>query len=80
MNASNLGRSHEPDALSRIGGAAQGGSAKPKQERDKLDREHGVDEDAPSGSGDSSQGTVGGTSNDSRSDQQRSPDARDGQR
>jgi hypothetical protein len=29
------------DMLSRIGGAAQGGSAKPPQEREKQDRMHG---------------------------------------
>ncbi|NML44019.1 hypothetical protein HHL11_09685 [Ramlibacter sp. G-1-2-2] len=29
------------DMLSRIGGVVQGGSARPLQERDKLDREHG---------------------------------------
>ena len=28
------------DSLSRIGGAAQGGSAKPREEREKMDREN----------------------------------------
>jgi hypothetical protein len=76
MSNSNLDRSTQPDALSRIGGAAQGGSAKPKEERDRLDREHGeeVDEQPPTGAGGSSKGTVGGNSNDSRTDQERSAD------
>ena len=38
--------------LSSIGGAAQGGSAKPKEERDSIERQQpGRDDKAPSGSG-----------------------------
>jgi hypothetical protein len=70
---SNLTREHVPGTLSMIGGAAQGGSAKPKQEREQLDREHGLEEDKPAGAGESgSTGTVGGNSNDNRSDDERS--------
>ena len=38
--------------LSSIGGAAQGGSAKPKEERDSVERQQpGRDDKAPAGSG-----------------------------
>lgn len=48
MKESNLLKSPDPGLLSRIGGAAQGGSAKPKPEREELDREHGLEpEQAP---------------------------------
>lgn len=36
----NFTRLHDTSPLARIGGAAQGGSAKPREEREKLDREH----------------------------------------
>ena len=66
------------DSLSRIGGAAQGGSAKPPQEREKMDRERGEEpQDSPTGA-DTNKGTVGGTSNDNRSDSERAEDARKG--
>ena len=64
------------DGLSRIGGAAQGGSAKPKEEREELDREHGQPEQESPGAASPAKGTVGGTSNDNRTDQQRSQDTR----
>lgn len=73
MNASPLERSQAPDALSRIGGAAQGGSAKPPQERAELDREHEQrQEDKPAGR----EGTVGGLSNDNRTDAERASEER----
>lgn len=76
MSNPNLTRSRQPEILSTIGGAAQGGSAKPKEEREQLDREHGQpQEDSPSGA-DGSKGTVGGTSNDNRTDQDRASDSR----
>jgi hypothetical protein len=40
MNARNLDRLGDAGILSRIGGAGQGGSAKPKEEREALDRQH----------------------------------------
>jgi hypothetical protein len=88
MSKSNLDRSSEPHGLSMIGGAAQGGSAKPKQEREAIDRENEQrqEEENPSGagggrdrsvdSGSSHKGTVGGLSNDNRSDQERSTESR----
>lgn len=76
MTNQNLTRSNAPDLLGKIGGAAQGGSAKPKEEREQLDREHGQpQEDSPSGA-DGSKGTVGGTWNDNRTDQDRASDSR----
>jgi hypothetical protein len=33
-----------PDLLSRIGGGAQGGSAKPPEERRELDRKHDLEQ------------------------------------
>lgn len=74
MSNTSLSRSRQAGMLSAIGGAAQGGSAKPKEEREQLDREHGQpQEDNPSGAG-GSKGVVGGTSNDSRTDSERSSD------
>jgi hypothetical protein len=60
------------DSLSRIGGAAQGGSAKPRGEREakERDNEHKRD-DKPAGEGGATQGQVGGLSNDSRTDEDR---------
>ena len=53
MSASPFDRLHQPDLLSRIGGAAQGGSAKPKKERERLDREHELErQEPPAGSQD----------------------------
>jgi hypothetical protein len=77
MSNPNLDRSYEPSPLSMIGGAAQGGSAKPKQEREELDRQNEQrQEDTPAGAGESSRkGTVGGNSNDHRTDQDRAADA-----
>jgi hypothetical protein len=78
MNPTNLTRSSSADLLSRIGGAAQGGSAKPPQEREKLDRERGVEEEqsTPSAAEDTERpGTLGGNSNDSRTDEERSSQA-----
>lgn len=76
MSNPNLTRSHNSNLLSMIGGAAQGGSAKPKEEREQLDREHSQpQEDSPSGAG-GSKGTVGGNSNDNRTDQDRASDSR----
>lgn len=74
MSQLNLDRVHQPSRLSMIGGAAQGGSAKPKQEREELDRQHEHrQDDSPSGAGGSTrEGSVGGNSNDSRTDQERS--------
>jgi hypothetical protein len=63
-------------SLSRIGGAAQGGSAKPKEEREELDRDHGQPQEESPGAASTGKGTVGGTSNDDRTDQQREQDAR----
>lgn len=74
MSNHDLTRSREPSVLTMIGGAAQGGSAKPKEEREQLDREHGQpQEDSPSGAG-GSKGVVGGTSNNSSTDSERSSD------
>jgi hypothetical protein len=80
MSQLNLDRFHQPSRLSMIGGAAQGGSAKPKQEREQMDRQHEQrQEDSPSGAGGASrEGTVGGNSNDSRTDQERSSGSRQG--
>ena len=80
MNYLNLDRVHQPSRLSMIGGAAQGGSAKPEQEREELDRQHEQrQEDSPSGAGGAKrQGNVGGNSNDGRTDQERSPGSRQG--
>lgn len=68
------------DSLSRIGGAAQGGSTKPRQEREQMDRENRQrqEEHKPSGAEESTRqpGTVGGNSNDNRTDEQRSWDVR----
>ena len=76
MSNPNLTRSHSPNLVSAVGGAAQGGSTKPKEEREQLDREHGQpQEDTPTGAG-GSKGTVGGTSNDNRTDQDRASDSR----
>lgn len=78
MSQPNLDRLHEPGSLSRIGGAAQGGSAKSKEEREALDREHGQPtDDKASGAQEATgkPGTVGGTSNDSRTDQDRAADS-----
>jgi hypothetical protein len=77
MTHSNLNTCHESQSLSMIGGAAQGGSAKPKEEREQIDRQHEQrqDEESPSGAG-GSKGTVGGTSNDNRTDQDRASDSR----
>lgn len=76
MSTSNLTRSQQPGVLTVIGGAPQGGSAKPKEEREQLDREHGQpQEDSPSGAG-GSKGTAGDTSNDDRTDQDRASDSR----
>jgi hypothetical protein len=60
-----------------IGGAAQGGSAKPAEEREKMDRQNEQrQEDNPSGAGSTSrEGTVGGNSNDNRTDQERAADS-----
>lgn len=43
MHSSNLTRTHSPESLSRATGAAQGGSAKTKAERERLDRKHDVE-------------------------------------
>jgi hypothetical protein len=82
MDTSNLIRSSDAQVLSMIGGAAQGGSAKPKQERDKIDQERGEEpqDGTPAGAGgvgndSASKGSVGGNSNDSRTDQDRASDA-----
>jgi hypothetical protein len=74
MSQLNLDRVHQPSRLSMIGGAAQGGSAKPKPEREQMDREHEQrQQDSPSGAGGAArEGTVGGNSNDGRTDQDRS--------
>jgi hypothetical protein len=43
---------HDPDGLSRIGGAAQGGSTKTPKEREALDRRHQEQQqDGPAGAG-----------------------------
>ena len=76
MSHSNLDRTHEAGSLSMIGGAAQGGSAKPKQEREEMDRQNEQrQEDNPTGTASKREGTVGGTSNDNRTDRERSADA-----
>jgi hypothetical protein len=74
-----LDRIHRPSRFSMIGGAAQGGSAKPKEEREQMDRQHGQrPEDNPSGAGGSTrEGSVDGTSKAPRTDQERSPGSRD---
>jgi hypothetical protein len=62
MTPPHLNRSHEPDLISRIGGAAQGGSAKTPQERKALDREHEEkqkDRDEPAGASDEVPQTAG---------------------
>lgn len=76
MRSPDLDPSQARPAPSMIGGAAQGGSAKPKQEREKLDRENEQrQEDNPSGAGGAPrEGTVGGNSNDDRTDQERAAD------
>jgi hypothetical protein len=59
-------------SLSMIGGAAQGGSAKPKEERESMDRQHGQEpQPNPVGSESQREGSVGGNSNDNRTDQER---------
>ena len=43
---------HEPNILSRIGGAAQGGSSKPPREREALDKQHQEEQqESPEGAG-----------------------------
>lgn len=44
MNADHLSRSWTSGLASRMGGAANGGSAKSPEEREALDRERGVSE------------------------------------
>ena len=49
----NLVQAWEPGLLSRMRGAANGGSAKSPEERERLDEEHqGKDLDKPAGVGD----------------------------
>jgi hypothetical protein len=61
MTSSKLTTLHEPGALSRIGGAAQGGSAKPPQEREKEDRQHGLDQqENPAARSDANQAPASG--------------------
>jgi len=75
MSIQNLTRMSEPGSMSMIGGAANGGSVKPKEEREKLDREHQHQQsESPAGAGSASSagGSVGGLSNDQRTDEQRS--------
>ena len=73
----NLDRLHEPSTLSRRGGAAQGGSAKPQGEREQIDRQNDQRQQDRSEAADTpKQGSVGGNSNDNRSDQERASDAR----
>jgi hypothetical protein len=47
MNASKLQTSSQPELLSRIGGAAQGGSTKSKDERESMEREQPGRDDTP---------------------------------
>lgn len=76
MSNPNLTRSHNSNLLSMIGGAAQGDSAKPKEQREQRDREHDQpQDDSPAGASES-KGTVGGISNDNRTDQDRASDSR----
>ena len=65
------------DSLSRIGGAANSGSAKPKEELEDLDRKNGQKQDSPAGAGELREGTVGGLSNDNRTDRDRAEDSKD---
>ncbi|HEY0824531.1 MAG TPA: hypothetical protein VGD76_12140 [Ramlibacter sp.] len=61
------------DHLSMIGGAAQGGSAQPQEKREEMDRRNEQrQEESPEGADESSRGKVGGTSNDGRTDEERS--------
>jgi hypothetical protein len=80
MSTSNLDRSHESSSLSMIGGAAQGGSAKPKQEREQMDRDNEQrQQDNPAGAEETKRpGTVGGLSNDNRTDEERASETRRG--
>jgi hypothetical protein len=74
MSQLNLDRVHRPSRLSMIGGAAQGGSAKPKPEREQMDRQHEQrQEDSPaSADGSRREGSVSGNPNNQRGDQERS--------
>lgn len=73
-----LDRIHRSSRFSMIGGAAQGGSAKPKEEREQMERQHEQrQQDNPSGAGGTShEGSAGGTVNDHRTDRDRSPGSR----
>lgn len=49
-NAAKLVQAWEPGLMCRMGGAANGGSAKTPEERERLDQEHqGKDLDKPAG-------------------------------
>ena len=73
MSQLNLDRVHRPSRLSMIGGAAQGGSAKPKQEREQMDRQHEQrQDDSPAGTGESGlEGGQGGSPAGTRTGQER---------
>ena len=64
------------DSLSRIGGAANSGSAKPKEELEDLNRKNDQKQDSPAGA-ETREGTVGGLSNDNRTDRDRAQDGKD---
>lgn len=70
MIPSNLDRTHEGSSLSMIGGAAQGGSAKPKEEREETDRKNQLEREGGTAEvGESTRmGPVGGNTNDNRTD------------
>jgi hypothetical protein len=73
MSQPNLDRFHQPSGLSMIGGAAQGGSTKTQQERERLDREHGEEPQGPAGAGGTPrEGTAGGKPDDKGTPEQRS--------
>ena len=64
MSTAKLDQLSEPGILSRMGGAANGGSSKTPQERRQLDEEHqgkDLDEPAASDPGSSGPGSSGGS-------------------